>query len=68
MDVERRIKRIEDTIERQRAFIYRVPDPDTRERAESHLVRLIDVRDQLSDCLHRHVEAVSRILGTLSHT
>lgn len=43
----RRLARIEQAISDQRTFLHRVPDPDTRERAETHLYRLIAMREHL---------------------
>ena len=42
-----RIERLEQAILDQRAFLYRVPDPDTRYRAEGNLMKLIEMRDDL---------------------
>lgn len=47
----RRLRKIDEVIDRQRAFLYRVPDPDTRERAEGHLLTLIEMREQIAASL-----------------
>ena len=47
----KRLARLEAALQAQRRFIHIVPDPDTRERAENNLYRLIEMRDEaLSDC------------------
>lgn len=45
----RRLERVERTLEAQKAFIHRVPDPDTRERAEANLMALVEMRDRLKE-------------------
>ena len=42
-----KLERLEAAIERQRRFMYTVPDPDNRERAEANLMTLIFLRDEL---------------------
>lgn len=46
IDIQRRA-RIERAIEDQKAFLHRVPDPDTREQAETHLLTLVRMRDSI---------------------
>ncbi len=43
-----RIKRLDQVILKQKAFLARIPDPDNRERADGHLLQLIDMRDEVS--------------------
>ena len=43
----RRVERLEKAIQDQRAFLHRIPDPDTRERGEVHLFELIEMREKL---------------------
>ncbi len=43
-----RLAKLDAVLEAQHRFIYSVPDPDTRERAENHLYRLIEMRDEVS--------------------
>ena len=43
-----RLAKLNAIVEAQRGFIYRVPGPDTRERAETHLLRLIEMRDEVA--------------------
>jgi hypothetical protein len=43
----RRVERVEKAIQDQRAFLHRIPDPDTRERGEVHLFELIEMREKL---------------------
>lgn len=45
----RRAKRLDKAIQDQRAFLHRVPDPDTRERSEFHLIQLIEMRERLPE-------------------
>ena len=45
--LRKRLQRIEKAIADQRAFLHRIPDPDTRYKAEAHLFKLIDMRDDL---------------------
>ena len=45
--LRKRLARIEKAIADQRAFLHRIPDPDTRERGEAHLFRLVEMRDEL---------------------
>ena len=45
----KRLARLDDVIDRQRHFLHRVPDPDTREIAEKHLLQLIDMREELRE-------------------
>lgn len=45
--IDARIRRVERAIEDQKAFLHRVPDPDTREKADAHLLELVDVRDRM---------------------
>ena len=40
-----RLAKLERVVDQQKAFLHRIPDPDTRERAEGHLHLLIDMRD-----------------------
>ena len=47
--LEARLARLEETIVAQKAFCHRVPDPDTRERADGHLLDLIEKRDVLAE-------------------
>lgn len=44
----RRVERLEKAIQDQRAFLHRIPDPDTRERGEVHLFELIEMREKLA--------------------
>ena len=46
--LRKRVERIEKAIADQRAFLHRIPDPDTRERGEVHLFELIEMRDALT--------------------
>ena len=46
-DQSAKLERLSAAIERQRRFMYTVPDPDNRERAESNLMTLIFLRDEL---------------------
>ena len=43
----RRIERLEKAIQDQRAFLHRIPDPDTRERGEVHLFELIEMHEKV---------------------
>ncbi len=43
--MEDRVHRLDRAVSDQRAFLHRIPDPDTRERAEGHLLTLIDMRN-----------------------
>ena len=43
-----RLARLDAVLEAQHRFIYSVPDPDTRERAENHLYRLIEMRNEVA--------------------
>ena len=43
----RRVERLDRAIQDQRAFLHRIPDPDTRERGEMHLFQLIEMREKL---------------------
>ena len=45
--LRKRLERIEKAIADQRAFLHRIPDPDTRERGEAHLFQLVEMRDEL---------------------
>lgn len=45
--IRKRLARIEKAIADQRAFLHRIPDPDTRERGEAHLFQLVELRDEL---------------------
>ncbi len=45
--LRKRLQRIEKAIADQRAFLHRIPDPDTREKGESHLFQLMEMRDEL---------------------
>ncbi|MCX8254274.1 protein of unknown function [Beijerinckiaceae bacterium RH AL1] len=49
----RRVERLEKAIQDQRAFLHRIPDPDTRERGEVHLFELIEMREKLMSELER---------------
>lgn len=49
----RRVERLEKAIKDQRAFLHRIPDPDTRERGEVHLFELIEMREKLMSELER---------------
>jgi hypothetical protein len=44
----RRVERLDRAIQDQRAFLHRIPDPDTRERGEVHLFQLIEMREKLA--------------------
>ena len=46
--LRKRIERVDKAIADQRAFLHRIPDPDTRERGEMHLFELIEMRDALA--------------------
>ena len=46
-----KLKRIEGAIERQKCFVHTVPDPDNRALAESNLVALVIMRDNVKDVL-----------------
>ena len=41
-----RLAKLEAVVQAQRSFIYSVPDPDTRERAERHLCELMEMREE----------------------
>jgi hypothetical protein len=49
-DARARLEKVERTIDRQKEYIQRVPDPDNRARAEDHLIMLVQERNTL---LHR---------------
>ena len=40
-----RLEKLERAYQAQKSFIHRVPDPDTRERADEHLIELVSMRD-----------------------
>ncbi len=44
----KRLQRLEAALAEQKAFIHRVPDPDTRERAEANLILLVQMRDAIT--------------------
>jgi hypothetical protein len=46
-----RLEKIESTIEKQKDYIRRVPDPDNRAAAEDHLITLVRLRDDLANKL-----------------
>ena len=46
-----KLERIEVAIERQKHFVRTVPDPDNRALAESNLVTLVIMRDNVMDTL-----------------
>jgi hypothetical protein len=46
-DARARLEKVERTIERQKEYIQRVPDPDNRARAEDHLIMLVQERNGL---------------------
>lgn len=46
-DRNAKLQRLTAAIEAQRRFMYTVPDPDNRERAEANLMMLIFLRDEL---------------------
>lgn len=48
-----RLQKLERAYQAQKSFIHRVPDPDTRERAEAHLIQLVTMRD------HARLECVT---------
>ena len=48
-----KLERIEGAIERQKHFVRTVPDPDNRALAESNLVTLVIMRDDVKDVLER---------------
>lgn len=54
-----KLKRLIAAIEAQRRFIYSVPDPDNRERAEANLMTLILLRDEMEQ---QHERAVAEIV------
>ena len=45
--LRRRLERVEKAIHDQRAFLHRIPDPDTRQRGEAHLFELVEMRERL---------------------
>lgn len=47
-DMKTRLERLDHVIARQMAFLARIPDPDNRERADGHLLQLIDMREDIS--------------------
>ena len=47
LDRSTKLERLTAAIERQRRFMYSVPDPDYRERAEANRIPLIFLRDEL---------------------
>ena len=46
-----KLERIEGAIERQKSYVRTVPDPDNRALAESNLVTLVIMRDDVKDVL-----------------
>ena len=48
-----KLERIEGAIERQKHFVRTVPDPDNRALAESNLVTLVIMRDDVKDVLEQ---------------
>ena len=49
-----RLARLRDVFEKQKAFLHRIPDPNTRERAEDHLFMLGEMIQREVSCLdHR---------------
>ncbi len=53
-EMKSRLEQLDLVIARQKAFLARIPDPDNRERADGHLLQLIDMRD---DIAHRYQAA-----------
>ena len=47
-DMQNRLRRLDQVIAKQMAFLARIPDPDNRERADGHLLQLIDMREDVS--------------------
>ena len=41
MDTQKHLRRLAEAIEAQKEFCRRVPDPDTRERADGHLIEMV---------------------------
>ena len=58
-DRSAKLERLSAAIERQRKFMYSVPDPDNRERAEANLMTLIFLRDELQQ---EHDRGVAEIV------
>ncbi len=48
-----KLERIEGAIEKQKHFVRTVPDPDNRALAESNLVTLVIMRDDVKDVLEQ---------------
>ncbi len=55
-----KLERIEGAIERQKSYVRTVPDPDNRALAESNLVALVIMRDDVKDVLEHTSPAMSR--------
>ncbi len=53
-----KLERIEGAIERQKSFVRTVPDPDNRALAESNLVTLVIMRDDVKDVLAQGSQSV----------
>ena len=51
-----RLQQLDQVIAKQKAFLARIPDPDNRERADGHLLQLIDMRE---DIARRYAAATS---------
>ena len=43
-----RLQQLDQVIAKQKAFLARIPDPDNRERADGHLLQLIDMREDIA--------------------
>ena len=62
-----KLERIEGAIERQKSYVRTVPDPDNRALAESNLVALVIMRDDVKDVLeHRSMAMSGRDVETIS--
>lgn len=53
-----RIARIEKAIADQKVFLHRVPDPDTRYRAEGNLMKLVEMSEAMRDA-HGQLDGAS---------
>ena len=59
-----RLAKIDAVLQAQRRFIYSVPDPDTRERAEHNLYRLIEMRAAaLTSCLEYEADCQGELVA-----
>ena len=47
-EMKARLQRLDQVIAKQKAFLARVPDPDNRDRADGHLLQLIDMREDIA--------------------